>query len=232
MSKIAICALPGVYHEVDNKPCQDAVGKYKNGKYSSVVLCDGAGSVKNSEIASTLVTERFPKYLCDNFEKLYCYDYEMFVATLADYFEVLSKNSNVSLDCTLLAIVTCGDRDLIIHVGDGVIISEIENEYKVLSYPENGEESNITYFLSSDNLKSHIRMHKTNANAYLLTSDGISNLLYDSTEIKKAVSIMFGWLKTADEQITENKMQNEFERIFKQYTLDDISVALLNKEGQ
>lgn len=230
MSKISICAIAGVYHEVDNKPCQDAVGKYKNGQYSAVVLCDGAGSVEKSELASELVTEQLPKYLCDNFKEFYGENDEKLSLELINYLRELSAVNNIKLDCTLLAIVTNNDdRDLIIHVGDGAVFSNKDGVNNIVSYPENGEESNITYFLSGNNLKSHIHIYRGNADAYLLTSDGISGLLYDTNGVKEAVPIMFNWICKADETTVEEKIRNETERFFKQYTLDDISVAILKK---
>lgn len=230
MSKIAICAVTGIYHEVDDGPCQDAVGKYENDYCSAVALCDGAGSVENSEIASNLVVSALSKYLCENFEELYSDDDETVVTKVCKYLEELSNLNTIKLDCTLLAVATNNnDKDLIIHVGDGVIIGKRLGEYEIVSYPENGEASNITYFLSNDDLRKHMHILKNKADGYLLTSDGISNLLYDTNEVKKAVSIMFSWIENADEAVVEEKLKSEIERTFKQYTLDDISVAILKK---
>lgn len=230
MSKIAICAVAGVYHEIDNKSCQDAVGKYEDECHSAIALCDGAGSVKNSEIASNLVVSSLPKYMCENFEELYNSEDDKLVFKIINYLKELSRQNNVKLDCTLLTVVTDNNsKDLIVHVGDGAIISERLDECEIISYPENGETFDITYFLSSDNLKEHIHIFRKNADKYLLTSDGISNLLYDTNGVKKAIPIMFSWIENAGQTLVEEKIKGEIERTFKQYTLDDISVAILKK---
>lgn len=38
---------------------------------------------------------------------------------------------------------------------------------------------------------------------------------------------MLEWLENSEEAVVEDKCKNEIERIFKQYTMDDISVAMI-----
>ncbi len=52
-------------------------------------------------------------------------------------------------------------------------------------------------------------------------------MLYSNNEVKKAVHVMLEWLENSEEAVVEDKCKNEIERIFKQYTMDDISVAMI-----
>lgn len=234
MIKIAVASSQGVNHELQDIPCQDAVKKYIKDDKFAVVLCDGAGSVENSQIASNFVCEFLSKYLCENLDSLQ----ELQEDDIAkNVYEALIQNAereNINLDCTLLAIVG-GDtnENIIFHIGDGIIIGENEIEEPfVVSAPENGEESYLTYFLSGEDAINHFRVMKANYDSYLLTSDGISNLLSNGYEVKSAAKIMFDWLKQNDETIVEEKIASEIERIFKQYTQDDISVAIIKYERE
>lgn len=231
MIKIATALAQGVSHEMADIPCQDAVKKYIEGDQYAVVLCDGAGSVEHSEVASNFVCEFLSKYLCENFDSLCSLD-ECEISQIV--YETLNEQAeaeNISLDCTLLAIAGNGeDDDIILHIGDGVIIGENEiYELEIVSEPENGDELYYTYFLSGENAIEHLHVIRADYYSYILTSDGISNLLCSGDEVKSASNIMVEWLKQNEESIVENKLSSEFERIFKQYTQDDISVAIINK---
>lgn len=228
MIKTAICAEKGIYHEISNLPCQDAVGKYENGSITAAVLCDGAGSIADSKKASNLVCEYLPKYLVENFNSLYDEDEAKIKEKILNFLIEQSETKNVSLDCTMLAVAMNNQGDSIVaHIGDGVILGKCNGEYKVISRPENGSESYITYFLSVETAMDHLRVKKETIDGALLTSDGISDLLYSNNEVKKAVHVMLEWLKNSEEAVVEDKCKNEIERIFKQYTMDDISIAMI-----
>ena len=231
MVKIAITSAQGISHELLDIPCQDAVEKHVKENCFAVVLCDGAGSIENSEVASNFVCKFLSKYLCENLNELQTLQEGEISRRIYEALKEESKKESIKLDCTLLAVVGDGEsEDIIFHIGDGIVIGENEcDELEILSKPENGEETYITYFLSGENAKEHLRVTKTNCTSYILTSDGISNLLYNGVEIKTAASIMLDWLKQSDELITEKKLFSEINRIFKQYTQDDISVAIINK---
>ncbi len=231
MVKIAIASAQGMSHELQGIPCQDAVKKCIKDNRFAVVLCDGAGSVENSEIGSNFVCSFLSNYLCENITTLYKLQENEIVQTVYETLKEKAKLEHISLDCTLLAVAGDGiNEDIILHIGDGIIIGENEiDEPWVISEPENGEESYYTYFLSGEDAIKHFRVIKSNYNSYLLTSDGISNLLCNGYEVKSATNIMIDWLKNNDETIVEEKILSEINRLFKQYTQDDISVAIINK---
>lgn len=225
--KIAKVVATGVYHDALNISCQDAIGSYKKDNYASIVLCDGCGSVAGSEKAAKLITSFLPKYLCDNFKEFEALRDELIKQII--FLEILNQgqNHNINLDCTLLALVTDGKKELVFHLGDGIIIGDKNSEYKVISYPENGKNDNETFFLSGNKALEHLRIYREKNNAYFLTSDGISHLIYSNGEILPAVSIMINWLKNNDEKIVEDKCLFEIERLFKQRTNDDISLGMI-----
>lgn len=231
MVKIAIASAQGLSHELQNIPCQDAVTKCIKDDKFAVVLCDGAGSIENSEKSSNFVCSFLSNHLCENINDLLELQENEISKVIYEALKEKAEAENISLDCTLLAVAS-GEKgdDIVLHIGDGIIIGENEIEEPwIISEPENGEESYYTYFLSSEDAPEHLRVIKANYNSYLLTSDGISNLLCNGYEIKPATNIMFDWLKENSESLVEQKISNEIDRLFKQYTQDDISVAIINK---
>lgn len=228
MFKIATCAEKGIYHEASNLLCQDAVGKCKTDNLAAVVLCDGAGSVSESEKASHLVCDALPKYLTENYNALYLKEEQEVKNDIYNYLIEQSKKENIPLDCTMLAIVSNNHGEsIILHIGDGVIIGRTDEGYEAISKPENGSESYITYFLSGETALDHLRVKKETVREILLTSDGLSDLLYSDSKVKKAVQVMLDWLKNSDEATVENKCKEEINRLFKQHTTDDISIAMM-----
>lgn len=227
--KIAKMMATGVYHDTIEAPCQDAVNSFKDGGYASIVLCDGCGSIPGSENAAKLVTNFLPKYLCDNFREFEILKDDLLKKIILAEISNQAKTENINLDCTLLALVTNGEKELIFHIGDGIIIGSEKNEYEVISYPENGNNNNETFFLSGEMALNHLRVYRNNKEAYFLTSDGISDLIYSNNNVLPAVSIMLNWLKDNDEKKVEEKCLFEIERLFKQRTNDDISVGMIYK---
>ena len=225
MMKCAICKCIGRYHEENNGVCQDSISKYKNDDKYCVVLADGAGSIKNSEEAANYVTNVLSKYLSDNFERLYLMEEDDIKDDVLNY---LNINSNVLLNCTCLAICSTKDKNLILHIGDGLILG-YKDTWKLVSGPDNGEDDSITFFLSSKYAKKHLRVYKDNYKLFFLCSDGLSSLIYNNNKIQDAVNILSNWLIEYSEEDVEKKLLEECERLFKKYSYDDISFGILVK---
>lgn len=226
--KIAKCAVKGVYHDFISLPCQDAVGSYVDGNYTCICLCDGCGSVENSELASKFICDNLPKYLCHNFDYFYNLEDEMIASKLIEDMKSQASEEGIKLDCTMLTVVSDGEKEIILHIGDGIIIAQ-DMICEGISLPENGDEDNETYYLSGKEAFKHLRIKRASNKAYFLTSDGISYLIYSNGSVLPAVDIMLNWLRDNDEKAVEKQCLSEIERLFKQRSNDDISIVMMYK---
>ena len=196
----------GLDHIDSNMPCQDnAYYLCKNGVHV-LALSDGAGSKKFSQIGSDTVTKAICSYLISEFDALSMISevYGKSEEEIEDSRKIV-KNSifnhlkkelldkvsgEVTFDdlaCTLLFVAIKEGRYIMGHIGDGVIAglfnSGKSETLKVLSHPENGEQINITFFLTDPDAIDHLRITTGNFNhltGILLMSDGPEEVLYNS----------------------------------------------------
>lgn len=229
--KIATCVETGEYHKIRNKPCQDAAGKYETEDCAVITVCDGAGSVETSELDSQFVCNNLPKYLAENFDRLYEMD-DMLLAK--DILKYLNEcRGKTELNCTMLA--TCmhtNGKCIHLHIGDGMIFGrKRDGAYHLISDAENGSESYITFFLSGINAKKHIRVSREECDEVLMTSDGLTDILYSDGKVMNAVAIMTEWLKHNEPAETEAKYIQEMKELFSERTRDDMSIAVMIRKG-
>ncbi len=151
----------------DPSPCQDSHGiKMIDGESGIAVVCDGAGSAKNSDKGSQFVVKKtlstFSQIISDNkwsntklpkekewkaaslkgFNKIR-HDLELY----AEELECETK----SLACTIIAVIFFKDSLLFAHIGDGRAAYQNKNgEWKSILNPHKGEEANQTIFITSD----------------------------------------------------------------------------------
>ena len=221
----------GNYHITVGLPCQDAVYKYEDDSSAVIVLADGAGSSEKSEIFSSCIVELVGEYLTEYFDELYREEPAGISRCIRSLADQVSKEIGVSADCTLLAYARKDEQDILIHVGDGIILG-VGERARVLSWPENGDYSNETFFLSGPNTERHLRVQKQmeEIDTVLMCSDGISNELYNKAtgEIARAVYIFREWLCNYPEDQVEKKMTEELVSLFSIHTEDDMSIAMLH----
>ena len=237
-AKLASGMVCGRAHTIAGLPCQDCAGGYQDDTLAVAVLCDGAGSCPHSERAAGTVVQWLPGYLARNFDALYALDD-------ADTAELLVQNGQAALSvlgmpleecyCTMLFYAQHRDgRWLCGHIGDGFIFETDAEGTRVLSYPENGQFSYETYFLSLPDAALHLRLQRgvaAGAHCLLLASDGSAEALYDRDNAcpAPAVGVLCGWLSNADNQPEE--VSAAFHRAMEDkmsvHTQDDMSLAAL-----
>ena len=121
------------------------------------------------------------------------------------------------------------------HIGDGVIAglfnSGANEMLRVLSHPENGEQINITFFMTDPDAIEHFRIsiqRHTNLTGIMLMSDGPEEVLYHPIN-----GMHINCLKlfhnfnnnTCDEY---NKILNKFlNNQIAKYSYDDLSINIL-----
>ena len=235
-TKLAAAQECGISHLLAGRPCQDRAAGQLLPPVAVAVLCDGAGSCAHSERAAQCITDWLPPYLAEQFDVLYDAPdaAEQLVADGCAALTMLELPMSECY-CTMLFYAQHADgRWLCGQIGDGFIFRVTDGAAEVLSYPENGEYANETYFLSGANAAQHLRLQCGVARhplTVLLTSDGGGDSLYDAAAGAPAPAVvtLCSWL--ADPSNSEAKvtdaLQHALHEKLSAHSEDDLSLSLL-----
>ena len=213
----------GQSHVKTGLPCQDssAVSESANGKWLAIVVSDGAGSAKHSQISSSFVTNFFSKSLLSLSEELekrdpgaWINDYVVESILKARYeLREIAKSDNLrDYHCTLLACLIGQTGGFLIHLGDGAafggksISANIKADY-FSSLPENGEYSNETFFITEADWIKRLRITPINSVDWIMlgTDGGTSLSMVKDSEPKWGFVIpLFNMIKKEDSQAGRN----------------------------
>ena len=231
--------------------CQDEIIYKENENHSIIAVSDGAGSKKFSHIGARKALFTLNRF----FEKCDFPEGEFDMEEFAEFIKgELVSDINAAIHtaawqqdmpksefaCTVVFTVVYKDQYYITgHIGDGGIVSQIGDRMEILSGPENGEYKNTTYFITDADAQSHMRITvsklEENRTAFLLCSDGISDLLFHKTEgadeISKVAQLMCGWLKSAKDEDEIEKVREAYEsnlcNTFSKKSKDDLSLCVM-----
>lgn len=240
--KLASSYVTGRGHHLNNVSCQDRtfelIKSHSTGTFYGLALADGAGSCKYSDVGAEIITEKTLSFIKSNFS--YLFRSNKISQDLLDYISAtlnnLAKEQNIEvkdLSSTLLFVALKEDKFIIGHIGDGVIgVLDKDNKIHVLSHPENGEFSNSTYFTTSSNYPSRMRIKKgvmQNSIGFILMSDGTANSLYDIKNKRLAeINIdIINWLEKESSETVKLALTENLENIIKKKTLDDCSLGVM-----
>ncbi|MFY0606383.1 MAG: protein phosphatase 2C domain-containing protein [Cyclobacteriaceae bacterium] len=154
-------SIKGSYHYEDGTPCQDAhaYGQYKNWNFT--IVSDGAGSCPKSHLGSRIAVEeskRLTKLLINRYPDL-AFDHRKWALLSSSVFEKVrnrlkrtARKRNLKfedLSCTLILIIHNEEKLYISHIGDGRAGAKINNKWKSILDPVEGESSGSTCFLTT-----------------------------------------------------------------------------------
>lgn len=157
----------GKSHRENGVPCQDNFFLSPINENSGIaVVCDGAGSAKNSQIGSKFVSERvaliFSKILeseigLDKLESVNSEEWAdwaktgLYQARLdLEEFAIQENYTLSSLSCTVIVVIYHDKGILVTHIGDGRAgYLSLEKGWQPLITPYKGEEANETVFITS-----------------------------------------------------------------------------------
>lgn len=133
---------------------------------------------------------------------------------------------------TLLFAAVKGEAYFAGHLGDGVIGLEQAGEREILSYPDNGEYVNTTYFTTSKDAKARLRLyygHSEDISGFILMSDGAAESLYNRKEQQLAVAVsrIWDWMREHSADVVEKALLSNLETLIREQTTDDCAVALM-----
>ncbi len=235
-------AIQGRGHISEGTPCQDKIASKCNDTTYVIALADGAGSAALSHIGAEKCVDIITQYFLDNFED--CYTNEDDNSLTKSIYEKLIDNLNQlafenhcsikELACTLLCVAENNSRFITFHLGDGIIAFCDDDSVKVYSSPDNGEFANVTYFVTSSNALSKIRIRKAelpDVTAFYLMSDGAGTSLYSSQRnaASNALKMMSDLSLMYSEDDVRDEITNFFTSSIGTRTLDDCSVVYMVK---
>ena len=173
----------GKSHESDGLDNQDSFGHMIIGETCILIVSDGAGSAKQAKQGSSTLIETvqstFSKLPNTLFEQpiaklpLLSAAVETAVSRARDtlskpkgvFGKLLGKQPDEPLDsfsATLILVISTGAESVIFHIGDGyggvaLVDSETGIQQQFLSFPQNGEFDNETYFFTDNDWLRHFR---------------------------------------------------------------------------
>lgn len=244
----------GKYHISNNTVCQDRTLYLEGNGVKVLALSDGAGSQKESHIGAEIVCNSICELMMANFnEYLLLFEYEKIhpkkhaknmnelskeiVLSIQERLKLKALELNIplkSLGCTMLFFAIKNGFYIMGHIGDGVIAG-LYNEnnranIKIISEPENGQASNITFFVSDSDAVDHLRLKAgkiENLTGVIMTSDGAGDVLFNSNGVDKSTYEIFSkfYGKTSAEY--ETIISEYLSKIIANYSTDDLSINLL-----
>ena len=185
--KVFFASATGKYHLDRNDPCQDA------GHYAVIddvligVVCDGAGSSSNgqtgSEFFAKRVTELVSEYVrSERFDKKSGSDHREDLLGIIQKARAELEESALAQEleprdfaCTLVGCIVSPYGGCFFHIGDGFAIHHCEDGESEISFPENGEYADQTYFVTDDDWQDHFRVTAISA----IGSGGLIGLMSD-----------------------------------------------------
>lgn len=237
--KMVALTQKGKYHDFSGLPCQDAAYITSKGNIHAAVLCDGAGSVSHSEIASLALSNALGEYLCNVFTDVYASSEVQIKENILNFCELALSNlciPYVESSCTLqfFAFDSSTNEFIYGHIGDGgTFIGNNDELVNVLSYPENGDMPNITYFANNSDVADHIFLQKatfsSNQTSILMTTDGCWYMFYDAIAKSPApaVSKLMSWLQEDSEEQFKQDLMKVMKSTFSKHSDDDLGVIAI-----
>jgi len=158
----------GPSHEKKNIKCQDACCyELLNHGIGVIVVSDGLGSVKNSDIGATEAvnaavnkikeifnTKGIEGAHLDNIVENAVFYARQILEQKADELQCNLQD----LACTIIVVVIYQDTVSVGHIGDGAVVAKIKDKLKIISYPGESEYVNEVVPLTSKDWDKHLRI--------------------------------------------------------------------------
>ena len=176
---------------------EDAINVVTNGDYIFAILSDGAGSGPLPKLAAQCTVDEVGKECLIASGEMFSSNDKLnkLIFNLQSRLNDVAIENDCKLSDMMATLIIVGidlknKKYIIIHIGDGLVAKVEENEWKIVSYPENGYSKNATYFSNSLNVHSHLRIrHGTfeSNEKFFLGTDGCFEGLYLSDDYVNTV---------------------------------------------
>jgi hypothetical protein len=235
--------LCGTGHQKEGIPCQDKTCSLNSNGVIVSALADGAGSAIFSQFGAERAVRSICEHLINNFQELYSADETTAKQIIVDFLITQLEHKAKEMNCklkdlasTLLVVAVHENLCITFHIGDGIIGCLRNGNVQVISFPNNGEFSNSTYFVTTDNVIKYIELKKgyiDNIAGFVLMSDGTCESFYNKREKKISdgvIKIMKYAILLKDEKAVE-VLKSNFDIVLGN-TLDDCSIAMIIRESK
>jgi hypothetical protein len=248
----------GSSHINEGSLCQDTatVETSADGQWIAATVCDGAGSAIYAAEGSKYVSTNFNSKLLALGGKLQnklpggWVNDEIIrsVLEVREGLRQLARSDDISeYHTTLVSVLIGPNGGLSVHIGDGLVIageatsSKKLNKWSIkdfsVSYPENGEYKNETYFITESIWLKHLRIKPMpKANWALLVSDGGAEYLYEKGQLNPALVLEPILLPKQDElsgsfpincSLSEKIKKHLANDLYKDLTTDDKTLVVI-----
>ena len=235
--------IQGLGHLKDGIVCQDKVctRRYKGYRTAFIAVADGAGSCSHSHFGAQFVVDSLAELVSKNFLEIFLQSEGVagrLLTHLVDGLTHLASNYNIpfkQLSSTVMFVATYPEKKhfkyIAGHLGDGVVGVLKDGEVSVLSFPDNAEYANTTYFVTSSNAESKFKIFKGEmqyGSGFILMTDGAAESLYHkrSKVLAPACLRVFDWVEQFPQKKMNGILQKNLE-VIRTSTRDDCGVALL-----
>ena len=242
--KSVCCALQGRGHVKKNIPCQDKVSRREENGIHVITLADGAGSAEFSHYGAECVVNRIAAFITDRFFDLIAQEdgrkvtqeiLSVALQALKDEAE-FRKCTLKDLASTLLIAAVGEEKFFLAHLGDGVIGYLNDAGLKVATTPDNGEFSNETIFITSENAAARLRIYKgelKSISGFILMSDGTEQSLYNKRKktLAPVVKRLMHRTCLVDAKVLTPQLEESMKLVLEN-TQDDCSIAILARNSE
>ena len=233
-------SVAGESHSKKGIPCQDHFEIVNHNDKIISVVCDGAGSAKYAQKGANL----FSKYISEELknipfnEPIESLEKSLFNALVvarekAVYELYKTGNDKKDFATTLCAFVLFPDHYGIIHIGDGAVVAEFDEELKVISSPKNGSYANETFFITENHWYRNIRIitkKNSSLTGIALMTDGMTPALVDSSKNESAAAVKMIFNGFRDKQCDTQRLKQLLKsKEFGSRSSDDKTLVILVK---
>ena len=199
----------GRQHIKRNLPCQDVHRlSVINAERGVAVVCDGAGSAKESQTGARIVAKQsailFKKLVAGRngcfppskgeWQKA-SHDALLKIAAFLKKFAVRTNRDFKSLACTVIVVVFDPQGVMICHIGDGrAAVCDRQGDWHAIMQPFRGEEANQTLFITSAAWRNNLafigcEVFYEPITAFTLMSDGCENHAFRLNRYDEAAGV-------------------------------------------
>lgn len=230
--------VQGRAHQRRSLPCQDRTYTLSRRQTFVIALADGAGSYRRSDQGANLAVRATSRALVSQFDVLYSMHPQDVARSIVDVvMHRLTRATGPSddvreLSSTLLFVAVKGERYLAGHLGDGVTGYYDGEACCVLSTPDNGEYTNLTYFTTDSDAVPRFRVYRgvlQEHRGFFLMSDGAASSLYAKKDrvFAPALNEIFQWLELYPSYKVARALGKNLQSVIRNRTHDDCSLALM-----
>jgi hypothetical protein len=222
--KYAWASVTGTSHLAGNLPCQDAsecevVSAADGSQILLAAVSDGAGSAARAEAGSSLTCASFIEKAKDYFatgrgiqamNESFAFDW---LSSLQQKLKAIAQAEKLDpgeFASTVVAAVVGEDESLFLHIGDGAIVASrrAKDDYRCISWPQQGEYVNSTHFVTDLDALDKITLSYDGAiDELAIFSDGIQHMVleYENQLAHDPFFIsVFSWLQVAHESTAQS----------------------------